>query len=70
MRKTVALLDESAEMLDRLAALAATDVALDLTRHAAAVRAIRRQVAGPPADQWHLDGADSQDFRGEVGAAD
>lgn len=70
MREAVAALDRSADLLDRLAAIAAADVAVDLGRHAEAVRAIRRRVAGPPRDQWDVEEADSLGFQGTVEAAD
>ena len=48
MRRAIALLDDSADMLERLGRLGRDDVTADFHRHAAAIRAIRRQVAGPP----------------------
>ena len=70
MRRAVAMLDGSADLLDRLAALASGDVAADLGRHAEAIRAIRRQVAGPPRDQWDVEQPDRLCFGTDAGTAD
>lgn len=70
MRETVAMLDGSADMLEALAGMASADVAGDIYRHAETIRAIRRQVAGPPRDQWEVERSGSLAYQGEAGSAD
>lgn len=70
MRATVAMLDGTAELLERLASMAANDVAGDFQRHAEAIRAIRRQVAGSPDERWSRDGRGGSPFQPEADAAD
>jgi hypothetical protein len=69
MRRTVAMLDGSADMLERMADLASATVAVDLRRHAGAVRAIRLQVAGPP-HRSRASGEADADSQFEAGSAD
>ena len=70
MRETVAMLDATAELLERLASMAANDVADDFQRHADAIRAIRRQVAGSPDECRSLDGCGCLPSHPEADAAD
>ena len=70
MRATVAMLDGTAELLERLALMAADDVADDFQRHAEAIRAIRRQVAGAPGECRSPGGYGGLPFHPEADAAD
>ena len=70
MRRAIALLDDSADILERLGSLGTDDVTADFRRHADAIRAIRRQVAGPPRDQWDVEQPDSLCFGTDAGTAD